>query len=142
MVTDRAVIRAEARSHDPAFRKRIVREIERAFRRAAAQVQSDSGVPGSASVQSRLDYEAFRLSRDEPCIRVAEQAVRSVGLEPERAVANGGIDANWLYRHGVPTVTLGCGQLNPHTVREALDVERFREACRIALRIATGREAR
>jgi tripeptide aminopeptidase len=142
VVTDRAVIRAEARSHDPAFRKRIVREIERAFRRAAAQVRSDSGASGSASVQSQLDYEAFRLSRDEPCIRVAEQAVRSVGLEPERAVANGGIDANWLYRHGVPTVTLGCGQLNPHTVREALDVERFREACRIALRIATGSEAR
>jgi tripeptide aminopeptidase len=142
VVTDRAVIRAEARSHDPAFRRRIVREIERAFRRAAAQVQSDSGTRGSACVQSRLDYEAFRLPRGEPCIRVAEQAVRAVGLEPERAVANGGIDANWLFRHGVPTVTLGCGQLHPHTVREALDVERFREACRIALRIATGSEAR
>jgi tripeptide aminopeptidase len=88
-------------------------------------------------VEKRLDYESFRLPEDDPCIRVAEQAVRSLGQEPERAIDNGGIDANWTNRHGIPTVSLGCGQLAPHTVREALDLERFREACRIALRLAT-----
>ncbi len=141
VITDRVVLRAEARSHDPAFRKRIVQEIERAFSRAVRQVRSVSGARGQVRVEKQLDYEAFLLPGDAPCIRVAEQAVRSLGQEPERAIANGGIDANWTNRHGIPTVSLGCGQIAPHTVREALDVERFREACRIALRLATATEA-
>ena len=44
VITDRLSIRAEARSHDPAFRRRIVREIERAFSRAAAS-SADSSAP-------------------------------------------------------------------------------------------------
>jgi tripeptide aminopeptidase len=141
VIPERVVIHAEARSHDPRFRRRIVREIERAFSRAARKVRSESGARGRARVESRLDYDSFRLSEDDPCVQVAERAVRSLGREPERAVANGGIDANWTNRHGIPTVSLGCGQLAPHTVREALDVERFREACRIALRLATASES-
>jgi tripeptide aminopeptidase len=141
VVSDRVVIRAEARSHDPSFRRRIVSQIERAFARAAREVRSASGARGRVSVQRQLDYESFRLREDDPCIEIAERAVRSLGREPERAVANGGIDANWTNRHGIPTVSLGCGQIAPHTIREALDVERFREACRIALRLATATES-
>jgi tripeptide aminopeptidase len=142
VIPDRVVIRAEARSHDPAFRRRIVREIERAFSRAARQVKNASGVAGRVRVEKRLDYESFRLPENDPCVQIAERAVRSLGQEPERAIANGGIDPNWTNRHGIPTVSLGCGQVAPHTVREALEVERFREACRIALRLATASESR
>jgi tripeptide aminopeptidase len=92
-------------------------------------------------LEKRLDYESFRLPGNDLCVQIAEQAVRSLGQEPERAIANGGIDPNWINRHGIPTVSLGCGQVAPHTVREALDVERFREACRIALRLATATES-
>jgi tripeptide aminopeptidase len=141
VITDRVLIRAEARSHDPAFRRRIVREIERAFSRAARRVKSASGVRGRASVESRLDYESFRLAENDPCVLTAEQAIGALGQPPVRAIANGGIDANWTNRHGIPTVSLGCGQIAPHTVREALDLERFREACRIALCLATGTES-
>jgi tripeptide aminopeptidase len=42
--------------------------------------------------------------------------------------------------HGVPTVTLGCGQMNPHTTSERLDVAAFQTACRVALRLATAAE--
>ena len=141
VIADRVTLRAEARSHDPAFRRRIAAEIERTFSRAVRQVRSVSGARGQVRVEKQLDYESFLLPEDAPCIQVAEQAVRSLGQEPERAIANGGIDANWTNRHGIPTVSLGCGQISPHTVREALDVERFREACRIALRLATATEA-
>ena len=141
VITDRLSIRAEARSHDPAFRRRIVREIERAFSRAARRVRSASGARGRVRVESTLEYESYRLPKREPCVLIAERAIRSLGQEPERAVANGGIDANWTNRHGIPTVSLGCGQIAPHTVEEALDVGRFCEACRIALRLATETEA-
>ena len=34
------------------------------------------------------------------------------------ASTNGGLDANWMVRHGIPTVTFGAGQNEIHTVEE------------------------
>jgi tripeptide aminopeptidase len=64
--------------------------------------------------------------------------VESLDREPELAISNGGLDANWLNQLGVPTVTLGSGQQSPHTVNEALCIPDFHDGCRVALRIATG----
>ena len=61
-------------------------------------------------------------------------------MKPELAVTNGGLDANWLTAHGIPTVTLGCGQRNIHTAAEELDIAEFQQARRIALRLATAAE--
>ena len=119
VVTDRAVLRAEARSHNSVFRERIVTEIEKAFERAARQVKNVEGARGSIRFTPRTDYESFLLSPDEPCVVAADAAVRAVRSESTHAVANGGVDANWTTRHGIPTVTLGCGQMNPHMVTEA-----------------------
>jgi tripeptide aminopeptidase len=140
VVTDRVLIKAEARSHDPRFRREILKAIEQAFQHAAGAVRNAAGVQGKVRLTSRLDYEAFRLNAREPCVLAAEKAVRAAGAEPLRAISNGGLDANWLTAHGIPTVTLGCGQQNAHTVSEMLDVKAFRLACRIALRLATATE--
>ena len=137
VVTDRVEIKAEARSHDPKFRARIVREIERAFQRAAKRVKSVDRARGKVKIDGRLDYESFRLADDEPCVLVAEAAVSSIGVQPFRNISNGGLDANWMTIHGIPTVTLGCGQMEIHTTSEKLDIAAFEQACRVALRIAT-----
>lgn len=134
-------LRAEARSHDPAFRRRIVRQIERSFKKAASQVRSSVGVAGKIQMASRLDYEAYQLPADEPCLLAAEAAVRAVGLEPLRAISNGGLDSNWMTARGIPTVSLGCGQQHAHTTNERLDVAAYESACRIALTLATASEA-
>ncbi len=134
-------LRAEARSHDPRFRLRIAEAIERAFRHAAAEVKSSEGRRGRVHIERQLDYESFLLASDQPCILAAEAAVRGAGLEPFRAVSNGGLDANWLTARGIPTVTMGCGQQNVHTTRELLDVAMFENACRIAVRLATAADA-
>lgn len=138
VVAESAQLRAEARGHDPAFRARIVKAIEKAFTDAAKRVQSASGRRGRVTCEGRLDYEAFRLDDDEPCVVAATEAVRAVGLEPRLDVSNGGLDANWMAANGIPTVTLGCGQADIHTTNERLDLAVFENACRIALRLATG----
>ena len=138
VVTDLVEIKAEARSHDPKFRQRIVRAIELAFQRAAKKVRSVDGTRGKVNFKGRLDYESFKLADDEPAVLAAEAAIRAVGGEPLRAISNGGLDANWMTAHGIPTVTLGCGQMNIHTVSEQLDMAAFEQACRVALRLAVG----
>ena len=140
VVTDRVYLKAEARSHDPKFREKIVAKIEKAFKNAAKEVRSESGKRGSVTFEGQLDYEAFRLFDKEPCVVAARQAILSIEHEPVCAVANGGVDANWLYVHGIPSVTLGCGQMNPHMTSETLDIAAFQTACRIALRLATAGE--
>lgn len=137
VVTDRVSVHAEARSHDPDFRKKIVREIESAFARAAKKVRSADGTTGRIEFVGRLDYESFSLPIDSPCVTRAKQAVNSVGLEAELAIANGGLDANWLSARGIPTVSMGCGQKNQHMVTESLDLDEYLSACRIALHLAT-----
>jgi len=138
VVTDRVQLRVEARSHNPKFRERIVREIEKAFARAAKEVVSSLKKRGSVSFDGRLDYEAFKLSEKEPCVTIAQTAVESIDREPEIAISNGGLDANWLTALGIPSVTLGSGQMQPHTVNEALYIPDFQDGCRVALRVATG----
>lgn len=141
VVTDLVHLRVEARSHDPKFREKIVKEFESAFERAAGAVKSSAGKTGTVDFEGRLDYEAFRLVRDEPSVEAAMAAVKAEGQEPELAISNGGLDANWLTAHGIPTVTLGCGQRNIHSVHEELEIAEFHTARRIALRLATGAES-
>jgi tripeptide aminopeptidase len=137
VVADHAVLRAEARGHDPAFRNRIVKAIEKAFHDAAKAVRSADGRTGRVSIEGHLDYEAFQLAEDEPSVVAAAEAVRSIGSEPVFEVSNGGLDANWMAANGIPTVTLGCGQKEIHTTGEWLDLAAFDSACRIALALAT-----
>ena len=141
VVTPLVEIRAEARSHDPAFRNQIVEVIEKEFRKAARNVKNAAGRTGKVTIEGRHDYESFLLDKTEPCVVVAEQAVQSEGGTARCDITNGGVDANWLTVRGIPTVTLGCGQVNPHTVDERVYLPEFDRGAGIARRLATGRES-
>jgi tripeptide aminopeptidase len=132
VVTPEVTLRAEARSHDADFRIRIVSEIRAAFEAAASEVRNDEGVCGSCRFESRVDYEAFRLADDDRSVTQLEQAITSLGRQPVRKVADGGLDANWLNQHGIPAVTVGCGQRNIHTAQEELDLPHYLAACNLA----------
>jgi tripeptide aminopeptidase len=140
VVTNHIELRAEARSHDRQFRAELLAAIENAFIQAAAEVRNAVGAHGQARLTSRLDYESFVLNANEPCVVAAETAIRAIGAQPMRAISNGGLDANWLSARGIPTVTMGCGQMDVHTVSERLDIAAFHRACRVALRLATATE--
>ena len=46
-------------------------------------------------------------------------------MTPNVRSANGGLDANWMVRHGIPTVTFGAGQNEAHTIDEWIDLTEF-----------------
>jgi tripeptide aminopeptidase len=60
-----------------------------------------------------------------------------MGLKPVTQLSSGGLDANWLVKHGVPTVTFGAGQAEIHTVNEYVDLPEFHQGCRMAVALAT-----
>jgi len=137
VVTDLVRLQVEARSHNQKFRQRIVRAIEKAFQKAAQQIPNTQGKGGKVKFDGRLDYESFRLSKKDPSALAAAAAIKLIGKTPDFAIANGGLDANWLTARGLPTVSLGCGQNNIHTVDEWQNLTEFHTARRIALHLAT-----
>jgi tripeptide aminopeptidase len=135
VVADLVEVSAEARSHHSPLRTAIADAIEQAFRRAAAQVVTDKGQAVNAEIQRRVDYESFRLSEDSAIVAMTKRAISELGQTPEVGVTNGGIDANWLVKHGIPTVTIGCGQRNVHTNCEQLDISDYLASCEIANKV-------
>lgn len=140
VVTPHLSLKAEVRSHNPKFRARIVNEFRKAFNRAVKAIKNIDGQRGTVHFNAALKYEAFAISPNDPCVKTAVSAISSVGLTADTKISNGGLDANWMFQHGFPTVTLGCGQDAIHTVNERLHIDSYLQACRIGLAIATGAE--
>jgi tripeptide aminopeptidase len=137
VVTDYAHLKGESRSHDKQFASAITNAYKQAFRTAAGQVTDHKGRGAKVRFQARRDYYPFRLKDDAPVVGHATAAAKRAGFKPALRVGNGGLDANWTVRHGIPTVTFGAGQNNIHTVDEYVEIPDFFAGCRLALALAT-----
>jgi tripeptide aminopeptidase len=135
-VTDYVYVKGECRSHDEKLLARITAAYRKSFERAAGSVKSSKGVRGKVEFEAERDYDAFRMKDDSPPVVAARGAAEAIGLEPVLEVADGGLDANYLNAKGIPTVTLGAGQHNPHTVDEYVDIAEYLDGCRLLLRLA------
>ena len=137
VVTDYVHLVGEARSTDAAFAVKITEAFEAAFNKAKGEVKDADGNMAEVSFQSRTAYPPFLMSEDDPAVQRAKKAAKAMGLEPVTMVSAGGLDANWLVKHGVPTVTFGAGQAEIHTVNEYVVIPEFAQGCRLAVAIAT-----
>jgi tripeptide aminopeptidase len=140
VVTDFTHIRGESRSHDPRVVRMITKVYRDAFLKARDRVKDNKGKTAKVDFFSRLDYHPFRLREGSAVVKRALAAARSAGFIPTTKIGNGGLDANWLVRKGVPTVTFGAGQHNIHTVEEYVDLTEFYQGCQMALTLATFNE--
>ncbi len=138
VVTDHVFIRGESRSHNAAFAHQITKAYQSAFERAARSLKNQEKQCGSVQFEYQNDYYPFLLAKDEPVIERACQAVRAIEREPVLRVTNGGLDANWLVKHGIPTVTFGAGQNEIHTVNEWVDLEEYDYGCLLAAALVRG----
>ena len=136
VVTDYVHIKGEARSPDVAFAAAITKGWE-AFTKAQAEVKDADGETAEVKFTNQPSYPSFKLADDAPVLQRAKRAAESLGLKPTTIFSNGGLDANWLDKHGVPTVTIGSGQYEIHTIKEYVDLTEFANGCRLAVALAT-----
>jgi len=136
VVTDFVHIKGESRSHDPKFVKEITAAYKTAFQEAATRVTDVDGKTAKVKFTARLDYHPFRLPDDAPVIQHAMAATQLLGRTATTKVTNGGLDANWIVKHGIPTVTIGAGQNEIHTVKEFVDLKEFLAGCELAVLLA------
>ena len=137
VVTDYAYVKGESRSHDMKFVPRITAAYRKAFERAVRSVASAEGRRGRVRFRAERDYHAFRLKKTAPVVRLGLAAARSIGKPAPLRVVDGGLDANYTNRNGIPTITIGAGQHNPHTVKEYVIVREYLGGCRLMVEAAT-----
>jgi len=136
VVTDYVYVKGEARSPDEKFAATIAEGYGKAFEKAAKMVKNSEGETARVEFRTSPAYPPFNMKNDEPAVAHAKRAVKQLGMKPSTVFSNGGLDANWLFRHGVPTVTIGAGQYEIHTVNEYVDREEFAQGCRLAALLA------
>jgi tripeptide aminopeptidase len=137
VVTDYVHVKGEARSSDLAFAHAITEGFREAFEKARAEIKDAGGATAEVKFEASHAYPPFKLADDAPAVRHALRAAESIGLKPTTLFSNGGLDANWLVKHGLPTVTFGAGQNEVHTVHEFVDLPEFANGCRLAVALAT-----
>jgi tripeptide aminopeptidase len=137
VVTDYVHVRGESRSHDAKVFREITKAYKTAFEKAAKRATNSDGKSGRVKFKAETDYYPFRMKESLPVVKRAMAAVSDVGGRPSIRAGNGGLDANWMVRHGIPTVTFGTGQNEPHTIDEWIDRDEYERACALAVRLAT-----
>jgi tripeptide aminopeptidase len=134
-VMDKVILTGECRSHSPAFLKQIVKVYKASFEQAAKNVTNDKGKCGKVKFTTISDYNAFRLKKSEPCVRIASKAVEAAGKKPNPLVMDAGLDANNFNEKGLPTVTLGTGSHKFHQLEEYVDIKEYLTGCEVLLNI-------
>jgi tripeptide aminopeptidase len=137
VVTDYVHIKGEARSRDLAFAHDITEGFREAFEKARAEIKDAGGEAAEVTFEASHAYPPFQLADDAPVVRHALRAAQSIGMKATPVFSNGGLDANWLVKHGLPTATIGAGQYEVHTVKEYVHLPEFTRSCYLAVAMAT-----
>lgn len=137
VVTDYVYIKGEARSPESAFAAKIAEGYRDAFAKAKAAVVDHEGDTAEVKFSHVKSYPPFKLEEDTPVVMRATKALKMLGIEPNYLFSNGGLDANWLDKHGIPTITIGAGQAEIHTIKEYVNLPEFEKGCRIGVLMAT-----
>ncbi len=101
-----------------AMTKTIVDNFEGAAKEFGAQVE----------ISINPSYGSYKLDHELPVIALAKKAAEALGLEVVLKRSGGGSDAN-NFNACIPTVPLGTGMTNVHTVDECIKVEHLQQTC-------------
>jgi tripeptide aminopeptidase len=114
VVSERCEITAETRSRDEQSLAVQLTAMLDALTWAASECEVD--------LETRVDREfaSYRLTEDDPQVRLALAALQSLGHRPVMVASGGGSDVNALLRNGFPAVNLCNGMIDVHTPDERI----------------------
>ena len=112
IVPELVEVYGEARSLDEAKLLLQVAHMAEQIRHAA------TNLGGSVEVHEVMNYRGFRLKEDDPPLRLALKAMRTLGIEPVLESITGGTDANMFNIGGIPAVALPTGMGGAHSREE------------------------
>jgi tripeptide aminopeptidase len=136
-VTDYVKINGESRSADRKFVSKISNEYKESFIRASAKVLDVNKHQSKIIFKNHIDYYPFNLNRNSNVVKFASKISKKIGFAGQSVSCNGGLDANWLIKKKIPTITFGNGHYKPHSIGEYLNISEFKDSCLYAIALAT-----
>jgi len=115
-VPDHVELKAECRSLNDEKAMKQAKAMRDAFTDAAASAGAQ------IEIKEEVEYRASTLDPECEIVKLAADAVRSAGIEPDIKVLTGGTDALVLANRGLESVVLGFGGYNAHAIEEYLPV--------------------
>lgn len=107
------------------------------FRSIFSQVTTEQGA--HLEWKDELEYSGFNLSQEDEVVKRAIIAAQSLGIPYKLTSRGGGSDANIFNNEGgIPSINLGIGLTNDHTLEECLAVKDLVTAAEYLLEIITG----
>jgi len=112
--------------------RRIAREVEASFPKGKVEVE----------IKKQYRNMIEHLAKEPRAVKLAEQAIRNVGLTPKFQSIRGGTDGSRLSEMGLPTPNLSCGMHNFHSPLEFACLEQMESAVKVLIELARlwGRE--
>lgn len=110
-IPDRAFVAGEFRGVTP-------QELESLQKTVAGSFEAAAKATGVTYTLNFGKMDGFYLDDNAPAVKFAVQAMQTAGVAPEKTSSMGGIDGNYINSKGLPTVGIGDGGHNEHTVKE------------------------
>ncbi len=134
VVPERCRLEAEVRGLDQARLDAVLTESIDAIQDAVDQASCD------VDITVERMFAGYRLRSHERSVRVAEQALCSIGYEPLLVVSGGGADANALRSAGFSCTNLANGTERPHEPGERVSIVALEAGLElaVALLVAAG----
>ena len=129
VVPELCTVLAEVRSIDEDRGDRVTAGIVDRIHDAANLPDCDCDV----DISVQRTFSGYRLSPQDPAVRVADAALRACGREPVAISSGGGSDANALIAGGFPTVNLANGTERNHEPGERVAEAALQEMFDVAL---------
>ena len=129
VVPEMTEIKGEVRSLAMEKVDSLISDIEKEFQTAAANLG------GKVEFHSQWAFQPYNITANLKVRKVVENALRGAGLEPQPSTTAGGSDANNLNAKGIPSINLGIGAQNPHSVEEFILLEDLQAAAEIAMNL-------
>ena len=135
-VTDYVKIKGESRSKDEEFASIITNEYKKAFNDSANFLKNIDNETAKVKFKTNLDYYPFLIDENSDVVKISLQISKSEKFSGKTVTCNGGLDANWLVRKDIPTITFGNGHYRPHSTDEYVLIDEFYDACKYAISLA------
>jgi len=126
-IPEKCEVRGEARSIDGAKLESQLAHMKKCCEDAAYEFGA------AVEVNIKEWYGGYKLSSESSVAFLAKRAVAYAGLPVVTGITGGGSDANIFNNKGIPSLPLGIGYKNAHSVRESITVMDIVNATAIAI---------
>ncbi len=114
-------VSAGIRSHSDEKLDYYTNQLVENFQQAARELG------GSVEVEVTQLYPGYHYTESDLVVKQAVAAIKKIGRQPVFRASGGGSDANVLSSYGIPTVNLGVGYENIHTINERMPIIELRK---------------